>query len=83
MWWRKSRKNSNIAFMHKNPGISHAELWIFLCKKVKIDRKMKKTGLLLIFIILILGITSIFAIPKIFNKPTEKVLTIEFTCGRL
>ena len=45
MWWRKSRKNSNRAVMHKNPGISHAELWIFLCKKVKIDRKMKKTGM--------------------------------------
>lgn len=41
-----------------------------MCAKTK--RKMKKKGLLLIFILLILGIGSIFAIPKIFDKQPVK-----------
>lgn len=38
----------------------------------KTKRKMKKKGLLIIFILLILGIGSVFAIPKIFDKQPVK-----------
>lgn len=41
---------------------------------MKSKRKMKKSGLLLILLILLLGIGSIFALPKLLNKPvTEKI----------